>query len=315
MQQFYCSEHLLSDTAAGDVGLAITQAASLSMIVQGGLMELSELENLMTSVERVLEYTELDTEKPAGQKVQNWPSEGDIKFINVSLTYTNTNEKVLNNINFHVESKQKIGIVGRTGAGKSSIISTLFRLYNYEGQIMIDGVEIKSLPLNFLRQSISIIPQDPVMFQGTLRSNIDPLHCYTDEEIWKTLHKIQLENIIPSLDFIITDNNSNFSTGQRQLICLARAIIRKNKIVVLDEATANMDPETELLIQKAIAENFSDCTVFIVAHRLHSVLSCNKVMVMAKGEIKEFDDPAVLLANKSSMFSKMLQNANSLNSY
>ncbi|XP_018569050.1 probable multidrug resistance-associated protein lethal(2)03659 [Anoplophora glabripennis] len=297
-----------SGTAAGDVGLAITQAASLSMIIQGGLMQWSELENLMTSVERVLEYTKLDIENPTGQEVEKWPSLGAIKYINVSLTYSNTNEKVLKSINFHVKPRQKIGIVGRTGAGKTSIISTLFRLYNYEGQILIDDVELKTIPLTFLRQHISIIPQDPIMFAGTIRTNIDPLQLYTDKKIWKTIHKARLQNVIHSLDLRITSNNSNFSTGQRQLICLARAIIRSNKIVVLDEATANMDPETELLIQKVIAENFVNCTVLIIAHRLNSVLSCDKVMVMEKGVIKEFDNPITLLHDKTSMFSKMLQN-------
>lgn len=279
------------------------------MIVQWGLMQWSETESHMTSVERVLEYTRLPQETTAGVKLEDWPKKGEINYVNVSLTYRSTNEKVLKNISFTVKSKQKIGIVGRTGAGKSSIISTLFRLYNYEGQIFIDDVEIKTLSLEFLRQHISIIPQDPIMFQGTIRSNIDPLQQYTDEEIWKTINKIQLKNIIPSLDLIITDNTSNFSTGQRQLICLARAIIRKNKIVVLDEATSNMDPETEFLIQKAIVENFSQCTVFIIAHRLQSILDCHKVIVMEKGEIMEYEDPLILMEDDNSMFSKMLKNA------
>ncbi|KAJ8951571.1 hypothetical protein NQ318_020448 [Aromia moschata] len=296
-------------TSAGDIGLAITQAAMLSHIIQVGLMQWSELENLMTSVERVLEYTDLQIESTSGVDVENWPSKGEITYVNVSLTYSNTNEKVLKNINFVIRSKQKIGIVGRTGAGKSSIISTLFRLYNYDGQIFVDGVDIKTLSLDFLRQHVSIIPQDPIMFAGTVRSNIDPLGKYTDEEIWKTIHKIQLENIIPSLDLAITDNTSNFSTGQRQLICLARAIIRRNKIVVLDEATANMDPETDLLILKAIRDNFSTCTVIVIAHRLHSILDCDKVMVMDKGNIVEYAEPRILMNDRSSMFSKMLSNA------
>ncbi|KAJ8927840.1 hypothetical protein NQ314_019642 [Rhamnusium bicolor] len=282
------------DTAAGDVGLAITQAASLAMVVQWGLMQWAEAESLMTSVERVLEYTELKRETSSGIEIKNWPSKGEINYVNVSLTYANTNERVLKNICFTVKSKKKIGIVGRTGAGKSSIISTLFRLYNYEGQIFIDDVEIKTLSLEFLRQHISIIPQDPIMFAGTIRSNIDPLQKYTDEEIWKTIHKIQLENMIPSLDYTITDNNSDFSTGQRQLIY---------------EATSNMDPDTEFLIQKAIVENFSACTVFIIAHRLQSILDCHKVMVMEKGEIVEFEDPLALMEDKTSTFSRMLKNA------
>ncbi|CAH1997627.1 unnamed protein product [Acanthoscelides obtectus] len=145
------------------------------------------------------------------------------------------------------------------------------------------------------------------MFSGTIRANIDPLGEFTDEEIWKTLHKVHLDAYIPELECRMED--TNFSTGQRQLICLARAIIRKNRIVVLDEATANMDPETEFLIQKTIVENFSSATVFIIAHRLQSILDCHKVMVMDKGEIIEFEDPLVLMEDKNSVFTQMLKNA------
>uniref|UniRef100_V5GTQ3 Putative multidrug resistance-associated protein lethal(2)03659 n=1 Tax=Anoplophora glabripennis TaxID=217634 RepID=V5GTQ3_ANOGL len=167
------------DTAAGDVGLAITQAAGLAMIVQFALMQWSETESNMTSVERALEYTYLRQETKEGIKLEDWPKKGEINYVNVSLTYRSTNEKVLKNISFAVKSKQKIGIVGRTGAGKSSIISTLFRLYNYEGQIFVDDVEIKTLSLEFLRQHISIIPQDPIMFQGTIRKRTSILYSNT----------------------------------------------------------------------------------------------------------------------------------------
>lgn len=279
----------------------------MAMVVQHALMQLSEVENHMTSVERVMEYTKLQPEKNDGLEVQKWPNKGEIQYKNVSLTYTNSHEKVLKNINFDVESKQKIGIVGRTGAGKSSIISTLFRLYEYEGEIIIDGVEIKTLNLKFLRNHISIIPQDPIMFSGTVRSNVDPLGLYTDEDIWRALHKIHLDTTVSNLDSNIED--INFSTGQRQLICVARAIIKKNKIVVLDEATANMDPETEDMIQKIINDNFSQCTVFIIAHRLQSILDCDKVMVLDIGQIVEFDNPRVLVDNPNSLFSQMLKNA------
>nr|CAI5823647.1 unnamed protein product [Callosobruchus analis] len=145
------------------------------------------------------------------------------------------------------------------------------------------------------------------MFSGTIRANVDPLGDFTDEEIWKTLHKVHLDSHVPELECSMED--TNFSTGQRQLICLARAIIRKNKIVVLDEATANMDPDTEFLIQKTIVENFSSATVFIIAHRLHSILDCHKVMVMDKGEIIEFEDPLVLMEDRNSLFAQMLRNA------
>jgi ATP-binding cassette subfamily C (CFTR/MRP) protein 4 len=262
----------------------------------------------MTSVERVLEYTEVPQDTYAGNTLEKWPTHAAVSFKNVSLTYKL--EKVLKNISLEVKSKYKVGIVGRTGAGKSSIIATLFRLYNYEGTILIDGVDIKTLSLEYLRNHISIIPQDPLLFQGSIRENIDPLNHYTDDEIWNTLEKVHMRDHIHSLELTITEHGSNFSTGQRQLICLARAIIKKNKIVVLDEATANMDPDTEFLVQKAIADNFANCTLFIIAHRLQSVLDCNKILVMERGEVVEYADPLILMENKNSFFAKMLVSDN-----
>ncbi|XP_050297884.1 probable multidrug resistance-associated protein lethal(2)03659 [Anthonomus grandis grandis] len=294
---------------SGDVGLAITKASALAMMVQWSLIQWSDLENNMTHVERVLEYTEVPQDNYEGQVIKDWPVYGGIVFNNVSLTYKL--EKVLKNLSFEVKPNHKIGIVGRTGAGKSSIIAALFRLYNFDGSILIDGVNIKTLALDFLREHISIIPQDPLLFQGTIRHNLDPLKRYTDEEVWQTLEKVHMKDHIPTLELEITDHGSNFSTGQRQLICLARAIIKKNKIVVLDEATANMDPETENLVQKTIASNFSNCTVFIIAHRLKSVLECNRILVMERGQVVEYADPTVLLENKNSYFSKMLVTDNS----
>ncbi|KAF7278953.1 hypothetical protein GWI33_007817 [Rhynchophorus ferrugineus] len=295
---------LASDATSGDVGLAITKAASLTSLVQWALLQWSDLENNMTSVERVLEYTEVTQENYDGQELKNWPAKGSLSYSNVSLTYKH--DKVLRDISFEVKPRHKIGIVGRTGAGKSSIISTLFRLYNYDGAILIDDVDIKTVSLKCLRKHISIIPQDPMLFHGTIRHNIDPLGEYTDTDIWTAIKKVHMTDHISTLDLPITDHGSNFSTGQRQLICLARAIIRQNKIVVLDEATANMDPETEFLVQKTIEDNFADCTLLIIAHRLKSILNCDKILVMEKGEIAEFDEPIMLMENKNSFFAKML---------
>ncbi|XP_060521459.1 probable multidrug resistance-associated protein lethal(2)03659 [Cylas formicarius] len=293
------------ETSSGDVGLAITKAASLANIIQWVLMVWSDVENNMTSVERVLEYTEVGQDLYEGRRIDNWPTKGKIVYENVSLAYKD--EKVLKNLSFEVESKQKIGIVGRTGAGKSSIISTMFRLYNFDGRIFIDGVDTKTLSLDLLRDKISIIPQEPLLFQGTIRENIDPLGRYSDAEVWQTLDQVHMKEHIDTLELAITDHGSNFSTGQRQLICLARATIKKNKIVVLDEATSNMDPETEFLVQKVVREQFADYTVFIIAHRLQSVLDCNQIIVMEKGRIVEMDEPLRLLNDKRSFFTKMLQ--------
>ncbi|CAG9817571.1 unnamed protein product [Phaedon cochleariae] len=294
-------------TAAGDVGLTLTQAGMLAGVMQMGLSEWAHAENLMTSVERALEYTNTETEKSGGAEPENWPMRGEIKYKHVSLTYTNSHEKVLTNIDFHVRPREKIGIVGRTGAGKSSIISTLFRLYDFEGDVTIDDVPTKSLDLQYLRRHISIIPQDPIMFSGTIRTNVDPSNEFTDEEIWKTLHKVQLDSITPSLSTDVSD--TDFSTGQRQLLCIARAIIRRNAIVVLDEATANMDPETEKLAQRTVDANFADRTLLVIAHRLESVLACDRVMVLDRGRIVEYDAPGELRRRPGGVFAEMLRNA------
>lgn len=293
----------------GHVGLAISQAFNLTGTLQWGIRQWAELENKMTSVERVLEYTKINQENKQGPKLNNWPNLGTVKYENVCLTYTNSSEHVLNNINFTVNPKEKVGIVGRTGAGKSSIISTLFRLYEIEGKILIDDVDITTISLDCLRANISIIPQDPVLFTGTIRENIDPTRKFTDDKIWEAIETANLKKLVPSLDFEIIEGGSNFSIGQKQLICLARAVIQRNKIIVMDEATANMDPENDVLCCKAMAESFKECTVFTVAHKLQTILNNDKVMVIDKGEIVEFDKPINLLINKEGIFYKMVAKA------
>ncbi|XP_050306973.1 probable multidrug resistance-associated protein lethal(2)03659 [Anthonomus grandis grandis] len=293
--------------SVGDVGLALTQVMMLTAYLQWAVKQWADLENCMTSVERVLEYTEVQQEDMSGGAVNDWPRDGCIKYENVSLSY-NSDNRILKDISFTVKPQEKIGICGRTGAGKSSIISTLFRLYKYEGKILIDDLDTSSVSVNFLRKSISIIPQDPIIFEGSIRENVDPYQIYTDQEIWLALEKVKVKDLIPSLDEDIT--NLSLSSGQKQLLSLARAVIRKNKIVVLDEATANMDEESDELVHKLIRENFSNCTVIMIAHRLSTILDCDRVMVLDKGEIVEFDDPRVLLADKGSLFYSMKNQAN-----
>ncbi|EAT35435.1 AAEL012386-PA [Aedes aegypti] len=288
----------------GSVGLAITQALSLIGMCQWGMRQSAELENEMVSVERVSEYMSLPVESsqetaPDCRPKGNWPNQGMIEFINVNLRYSEEEETVLKDLNFSILAKEKIGIVGRTGAGKSSLIQALFRLAPYEGVIRIDGVDIQTLGLRDLRSKISIIPQDPVLFSGTLRSNLDPFEKSDDVDLWSALDQVQLKQVVDSLagglNCKISDGGNNLSMGQRQLVCLARAILRNNRILVLDEATANVDSETDDLIQATIREKFADCTVLTIAHRLHTIMDSDRVMVMDAGRVVEFGHPYDLL--------------------
>ncbi|XP_050309256.1 ATP-binding cassette sub-family C member 4-like [Anthonomus grandis grandis] len=301
-----------SGLPAGDVGLAITQAISLSMMVQWGLRQSAEVANQLMSVERVLEYKELPPEKEPLQPKkppQNWPQKGAITFDNMGLRYHENGSLVLRNLNLKIDPNEKVGIVGRTGAGKSSLIAALFRLADVEGRIMIDDLDTKDLQLEQLRSKISIIPQDPVLFSGTLRYNLDPFEEYSDDVLYKAIEEVELKdpaNIINRLESRVMDRGANYSVGQRQLICLARAIVRRNKILMLDEATANVDPQTDALIQKTIRKKFADCTVLTVAHRLNTIMDSDKVLVMESGTMMEFDHPYVLLQNPKSIFYNMV---------
>lgn len=263
----------------------------------------ANIEQTMTSVERVVEYIEITQEPNKGQTVLKWPSQGKVEFKEVSLIYS-SESKVLNNVSFIINPREKVGIVGRTGAGKSSIISVLFRLYNYQGSIEIDGVNIKNISLECLRRNISLIPQDPVIFAGSIRENVDPLDSCLDKDIWRVLKNVQLHHLVPNLDENIL--NITLSTGQKQLLCIARALLKNNKIVVMDEPTANLDAESDSLVHDLIEQYFKGCTVIMIAHRLHSTLNLDKVIVMKNAKIVEFDSPSKLLENKQSLYYQMI---------
>jgi ATP-binding cassette subfamily C (CFTR/MRP) protein 4 len=287
----------------------LSQAAifkkSLQVLFRRGI----RIETEITSIERILEYTKQDQEHRDGVSVEGWPQQGEIKFNNVYLSYDSDNY-VLHDLNFTVKPQETIAIVGRTAAGKSSIISTILRLHKFEGKIFIDGVDIATLPLETLRSNVSVISQDPALFTGTVRENIDLTGKYTDAEIWNALKTVKLEMLFSSLDHRISTVESNLSLGQKQLLCLARAIIRKSKILIMDEVTASVDQKTENMIHRIVLEELAYCTVIMITHKLDYVLQYDKVMVLDNGSVVEFDHPSLLLENVNGLFHKIFKKAN-----
>ncbi|XP_057321988.1 ATP-binding cassette sub-family C member 4-like isoform X2 [Microplitis mediator] len=298
------------NTFGGSVGLSISQSLILTGMLQYGVKQTTEVQLQMTSVERIFQYFNLPKEKPMESSKPppvNWPWSGQIEWKNVSMSYKKNDPPVLKNIELTIKSGSKVGVVGRTGAGKSSLIAALFRLVDdgLNGKIIIDGLDTRSISLQDLRTSISIIPQEPVLFSETLRYNLDPFGKYTDTAMWDALREVELNDV--TLDQWVTESGSNFSVGQRQLICLARALLRNNKILVLDEATANIDSQTDALIQRAIRKKFSDCTVITIAHRLNTIIDSDKILVMENGYAAEFGSPYELFFEKpNSLFFKMV---------
>ena len=285
----------------------------LTGMLQWGVRQSAEVENLMTSVERVMEYSQLEEEdepsKPGNKPPSDWPREGVIEFKDVYLRYAKDEKDVLKGLNFKTTANEKIGIVGRTGAGKSSLVTALFRLAEPSGSIIVDGVEVLQLGLDDLRSKLSIIPQDPLLFTGTLRRNLDPFEGHTDDQVWKVLQEVHLSEAVSDLksglDTEMSEGGSNFSVGQRQLVCLARAILMQNSILVLDEATANVDPKTDSLIQEQIRTRFKDCTVLMIAHRLQTIMDCDRILVLSDGQVVEFGQPYELLCDKTGVLAEL----------
>ncbi|CAB1327868.1 unnamed protein product [Coregonus sp. 'balchen'] len=305
---------LRDQVEAGSVGLALSYAVTLMGMFQWGVRQSAEVENMMTSVERVVEYTELESEAPWETQKRpppEWPSQGLITFDRVSFSYSSDGPVVLKDMKAMFRPKEKVGIVGRTGAGKSSLVSALFRLAEPEGRIYIDGVLTSEIGLHDLRQKMSIIPQDPVLFTGTMRKNLDPFSQHTDEDLWNALQEVQLKSVVEELpnkmETVLAESGSNFSVGQRQLVCLARAVLRKNRILIIDEATANVDPRTDELIQKTIRDKFRECTVLTIAHRLNTIIDSDRILVLDAGQIHAYDEPYTLLQNHDGIFFKMVQ--------
>ncbi|TRY61972.1 hypothetical protein TCAL_10708 [Tigriopus californicus] len=302
----------------GKVGLSLSYALNITGPMNMLVRMTSEVETNMVSVERISEYQDTPQEAPLEIPEQDpppeWPQYGVVKFDNYQTRYRDGLDLVLKGISVQIESGEKIGIVGRTGAGKSSLTLALFRIIESAGgSIYIDNENIGLLGLSKLRSRLTIIPQDPVLFSGSMRMNLDPFEQYSDRDIWRALSHAHLKSYVSNLpgglNFDVNEGGENLSVGQRQLVCLARALLRKTKLLVLDEATAAVDLETDDLIQSTIRAEFYDCTVLTIAHRLNTIMDSSKVLVLDAGQIKEFDTPANLLARRSSIFYSMASDA------
>ncbi|XP_046739583.1 multidrug resistance-associated protein 1 isoform X11 [Diprion similis] len=306
------------DLTAGGVGFSLSYALQITQTLNWLVRMTSDVETNIVAVERIKEYGETPQEAP--WEIPNcsppadWPSEGRVEFRDYKVRYREGLDLVLKGLTFTVNGGEKVGIVGRTGAGKSSLTLSLFRIIEAAGgKIFIDGLDVSQMGLHALRSRLTIIPQDPVLFSGTLRLNLDPFEQHTDDQVWKALEHAHLKDFVKGLPsgllHEVTEGGDNLSVGQRQLICLARALLRKTRVLILDEATAAVDLETDDLIQRTIREEFKNCTVLTIAHRLNTILDSDRVIVLDKGYITEFDDPETLIQRKTSAFYSMAKDA------
>ncbi|OXA39170.1 multidrug resistance-associated protein 1 [Folsomia candida] len=299
------------------VGLSISSALQITALLNFLVRTASDLETNIVAVERIAELNSTPQEAPweTGLKpAKEWPSEGKVEFSRYETRYREGLDLVLRGISCTFKPGERIGIVGRTGAGKSSLTLALFRLIEpTSGKIFIDGQDIVEIGLHDLRKKITIIPQDPVLFSGILRTNLDPFSSHTDQDIWDCLESAHLKSYVSSLpqglEYEVAEEGQNFSMGQRQLICLARALLRKTKILVLDEATAAVDLETDDLIQKTIRQEFAESTVITIAHRLNTIMDSTRIVVLDKGQIVEVDTPVNLMKDKTTIFYSMAKDA------
>ncbi|KAM8884578.1 ATP-binding cassette sub-family C member 9 isoform 2-T4 [Synchiropus picturatus] len=302
---------------ASKVGLALTYALTMTNYLNWVVRNLADLEVQMAAVKKVNSFLSTESENyegtmDASQVPENWPHNGEIKIRDLCVRYDPMLKPVLKHVNAYIQPGQKLGICGRTGSGKSSLSLAFFNMVDiFEGKIIIDGIDICKLPLHTLRSRLSIILQDPVLFSGSVRFNLDPERTCTDDRLWEALEIAQLKNMVKvlpgGLDAVVTEGGENFSVGQRQLFCLARAFVRKSSILIMDEATASIDMATENILQKVVMTAFADRTVVTIAHRVHTILTADLVIVMKRGNILEYDKPETLLEQEDGMFASFVK--------
>uniref|UniRef100_A0A8C9YNI7 ABC-type glutathione-S-conjugate transporter n=1 Tax=Sander lucioperca TaxID=283035 RepID=A0A8C9YNI7_SANLU len=304
------------ELSPGIVGLAVSHSLQVTGILSWIVRSWTDVENNIVSVERVKEYD--NTPKEAAWTIEDsflpaaWPTTGNIQFEDYGLQYRKGLDWALNDINIDIQDREKVGIVGRTGAGKSSLALGIFRILEAaKGRIFIDGIDIAQIGLHDLRSRITIIPQDPVLFSGSLRMNLDPFDTCSEADLWKALELAHLSSFVSALpqklDHECCEGGENLSLGQRQLLCLARALLRKTRILVLDEATAAVDLKTDQLIQSTIRSQFGDCTVLTIAHRLNTIMDYSRVIVMDRGCISEMDSPSQLLRQQTHFYQMCIE--------
>ncbi|XP_058770273.1 ABC transporter C family member 14-like [Vicia villosa] len=298
-----------------NVGLSLSYGLSLNGVMFWAIYMSCFIENKMVSVERIKQFSNIPSEAAWNIKDRspppNWPGQGHVDIKDLQVRYRPNTPLVLKGITLSINGGEKIGVVGRTGSGKSTLIQVFFRLVEPTGgKIIIDGIDISALGLHDLRSRFGIIPQEPVLFEGTVRSNIDPTGQYTDDEIWKSLERCQLKDSVASkpekLDSLVVDNGDNWSVGQRQLLCLGRVMLKQSRLLFMDEATASVDSQTDAVIQKIIREDFAARTIISIAHRIPTVMDCDRVLVVDAGRVKEFDTPTNLL-QRQSLFAALVQ--------
>ncbi|KAJ6326665.1 hypothetical protein OIU78_013703 [Salix suchowensis] len=305
----------LGASTSGFVGMALSYGLSLNVFLIISVQYQCFRAESIISVERLEQYMHLPSEAPeiieSSRPPSNWPNVGKVEICSLKVRYQHNAPLVLRGISCIIEGGHKIGIVGRTGSGKTTLISTLFRLVEpMEGKIIIDGLDISTIGLHDLRAQVGIIPQDPTLFRGSVRYNLDPLSEHTDLQIWEVLEKCQLQEAIQQkdegLNAKVAQDGSNWSMGQRQLFCLGRALLKRSRILVLDEATASIDNSTDAILQKTIRTEFSDCTVITVAHRIPTVMDCTKVLAITDGKLAEYDEPLNLMNKEGSLFGQLV---------